>query len=74
MAMINSDIMNFGVIIAILLLGAADSAIRLYLKCTNSIGILIALVIGLAFGAVWYIFISSTGPNLLYFDEYVNGI
>ena len=72
MAMINSDIMNFAVIAVILCLGAADSAVRLHLKCTNSIGILIALVIGLAFGMIWYSFISTIGPNLLYFEEYVS--
>ena len=73
MAMLNSNIMNFGVIATIfLILGAADQLQNSYLKCTDLFGIFIGLVLGAAFGMIWYIFISTTGPGLLYFEEYVS--
>jgi hypothetical protein len=72
LAMLNSNIMNFGVIVTILLIGAADSVARIQLKCTDLFGIFVGLVIGAAFGMIWYIFISTTGPGLLYFEEYVS--
>lgn len=72
MAMFNSDIMNYGVIVMFLILGAADVAVRLNHNCTNNSGIIFGIIFGLGVGLVWYFIFSFSSPQLLYFEEYVS--
>ena len=72
LAMFNSQIMNYGVIIIFLILGAADAAVRLNYNCTNNSGIIFGIFFGLIIGLVWYYLFSSSSPQLLYFEEYVS--
>ena len=72
MAMYNSNIMNYGVVIIFLILGAADAAVRLNYNCTNGYGILYGLLVGGGIGTAWYFLFSSSSPQFLYFDEYVS--
>lgn len=71
-AMINSSIMNMGLIILFLVMGAADARIRLHYKCTNIKGILFGIIIGGIIGTFWYILMSQADPKFLYFEEYVS--
>lgn len=72
MAMINSNIMNMALVILLLLMGAADAAIRLNYECTNIKGIIFGIILGGIIGTGWYLVMSQTSPKLLYFEEYVS--
>ncbi len=72
MTMINSDILNIPLLIILLGMFFADSAVRFTIKCTNITGIVFGALIGLIIGVVWYIMWANSAPHLLYFDEYVS--
>lgn len=72
MAMINSNILNVGLMILLFCVTALDMTIRSQTKCTNGIGILFGLIIGGIIGVFWYMLMAEAGPKFLYFEEYVS--
>ena len=72
MAMLNSNILNVGLMILLFCITALDLVIRSQTRCTNGIGILFGLIIGGIIGVFWYMLMAESGPKFLYFEEYVS--
>lgn len=74
MPMFFSGVMNYGVIVALLVMFGFDTVTQLANKCTRGLGIFAGALVGLILGGVWYTVLKSSGnPHLLYFEELTNG-
>lgn len=72
--MFNTGVMNYGVIVALLVLFGLDAVTKLTNKCTGGLGVFAGALIGLILGGIWYSIIKMSGnPHLLYFEELSNG-
>ena len=63
MAMLNSNILNVGLMILLFCITALDLVIRSQTRCTNGIGILFGLIIGGIIGVFWYMLMAESGPK-----------
>lgn len=70
--MITANLVNFPLIVILLVLYAIDCVVKNMNNCTTPIGIILGSVIGLLWGATWYMMIQSNSPSLLYYDDLVS--
>jgi hypothetical protein len=70
--MMASQMVNFPLVVILLILYAIDCVIKKTNNCTTPVGIMLGSVVGIMWGAMWYVIINSQDPKLLYYDDLVS--
>jgi hypothetical protein len=70
--MLASQMLNFPLVVVLLILYAIDCVIKKTNNCTTPVGIMLGSVVGIMWGAMWYVLIQSNDPKLLYYDDLVS--
>tara|TARA_Y100000768_G_scaffold374349_1_gene343970 strand:- start:6880 stop:7569 length:690 start_codon:yes stop_codon:yes gene_type:complete len=70
--MIYYNIFNLSVIITFLLLIGCDFIVSRHYKCSDNVGWIISLSIGIVVGITWAFFVISMNNKLLYHTDYVS--
>lgn len=70
--MISNQVLNFPLVVVLLILYAIDCVIKKNNNCTTPVGIILGSVIGIMWGAMWYVIIQASDPKLLYYDDFVS--
>tara|TARA_Y100001970_G_C14210841_1_gene846806 strand:- start:474 stop:1169 length:696 start_codon:yes stop_codon:yes gene_type:complete len=72
MPMIGKKLQNIAIIVFLAIVLAFDSIIRLNNKCTNLMGIVFGVIIGLVIGNLSVFLVSQMNPDFLFYSEYVS--